>query len=587
MGQAAAHNRLHTNEIAYGGSMQNRIHRELGGRWAGLGRARGRRPWLSCGLALLLIVGAAGGARAEDLADLTGEAERVAPDSPQRALTQFLELCRDGRYADAARFLTLSSELAGRGPELARRLKLVLDRHVWIDLSSISPLSSGATGDGLGANVDEVAKIPGAVGGVDESVRMVRAGEGEYAWRFTRSTVQRVDAWYARLPHGWLNDNLPTVLTRAGPLNILWWQWLALPILIALSGFLGWFFAERTRRVLERLAKRSAARWDDEVLTRISGPLILGWMLLLLRLSLPWLGLNAGAEELSHRWTRGGFFVVFFWALFRTVDVGRDLIARSSWGLTHSASRSLLPLGARVSKVMLFVIAAVAMLAEFGYPVASLLAGLGIGGLALALAAQKTVENLFGAFSIGADQPFREGDFVKVEDFVGTVEAIGLRSTRFRTLDRTMISLPNGKLADMRLESFATRDRIRLACVVGLVYETTAAQMRSVLAGLEGVLRGHPKIWPDAVVVRFKELGASSLDIEVMAWFQTPDWGEFQLIRQEILLSFMETVEKAGTSFAFPTQTLHLVSGGGEPTPRRERGEARSEPSLAASSSAG
>jgi MscS family membrane protein len=148
---------------------------------------------------------------------------------------------------------------------------------------------------------------------------------------------------------------------------------------------------------------------------------------------------------------------------------------------------------------------------------------------------------------------------VRIEDFVGTVESIGLRSTRVRTLDRTLISIPNGKLAEMRLESFTARDRIRLACQVGLVYGTTAEQMRAVLEGLEQRLRQHPKIWPDAVVVRFGELGATSLNIEVMAWFLTSDYGEFQGIRQEILLQFMEVVERAGTAFAFPTQTVHLA----------------------------
>ncbi len=146
-----------------------------------------------------------------------------------------------------------------------------------------------------------------------------------------------------------------------------------------------------------------------------------------------------------------------------------------------------------------------------------------------------------------------------IEDFVGTVEEIGLRTTRIRTLDRTVISLPNGKLADMRIESFSARDRLRLACTVGLTYGTTSAQMRRVLEGLERVLREHERIWPDAVVVRFKELGASSLDIEVMAWFSTCDWGEFQRIREEVLLAFMAVVEEAGTSFAFPTRTVHVV----------------------------
>jgi len=147
----------------------------------------------------------------------------------------------------------------------------------------------------------------------------------------------------------------------------------------------------------------------------------------------------------------------------------------------------------------------VAVLSELGYPVASLIAGLGIGGLALALAlaAQKTVENLFGAFSIGVDQPFQEGDFVRIEDFVGTVESVGLRSTRIRTLDRTLIIMPNGKLADMRIETFSVRDRMRLSCVIGLVYSTTETQMRQVLTGLEARLRAHPKIWAETVVVRF------------------------------------------------------------------------------------
>lgn len=120
--------------------------------------------------------------------------------------------------------------------------------------------------------------------------------------------------------------------------------------------------------------------------------------------------------------------------------------------------------------------------------------------------------------------------------------------------------MPNGRLADMRLESFSARDRVRLATTVGLVYETTATQMREVLAGFERVLREHPRIWPDAVVVRFSELAGSSLDVQVMAWFATSDWSEFQAIRQDVLLQFMDVVEVAGTSFAFPTTTVHVAS---------------------------
>jgi MscS family membrane protein len=116
----------------------------------------------------------------------------------------------------------------------------------------------------------------------------------------------------------------------------------------------------------------------------------------------------------------------------------------------------------------------------------------------------------------------------------------------------------------MRVESYTARDRMRLACTLGLVYDTSASQMRDVLEGLERVLRDHPKIWPDTVVVRFKEFAASSLDIEVMAWFLTRDYGEFQEFRQEVLLGFMDVVERAGTSFAFPTHTVHVASQSNE-----------------------
>jgi MscS family membrane protein len=261
------------------------------------------------------------------------------------------------------------------------------------------------------------------------------------------------------------------------------------------------------------------------------------------------------------RIARALLLVTLFWGLWRTIEVSHSAALRSAWAHRVPSSRALVPLGARAAKALILAIAAIAVLAMFGYPVASLIAGLGLGGLAFALAAQKTVENLFGAFSIGVDQPFREGDFVRIEDFVGTVEAIGLRSTRFRTLDRTLITIPNGKLADMRLESFTERDRLRLATVIGLVYSTTSAQLRDVMSGFETVLRNHPKIWPDTVVVRFREFAASSLDIEIMAWFLTTDWGEFQQIREHVLMQLMEVVEAAGTSFAFPTRTVHLVPG--------------------------
>ncbi len=359
----------------------------------------------------------------------------------------------------------------------------------------------------------------------------------------------------------WALEHLPAPLLQPGPGEVLWWQWLALPLVVLLAWGLGLVLGRLTRALLARLAARTPGRWDAAIVPRVAGPLTLGWGLLVAALLVGPMGLRPRADAAADRVLRVGLLLALFWSLLRVVDIVAANVAASPWARARPESRSLLPIAGRMAKVLVLAMAVVGLFSELGFPVASLVAGLGIGGLALALAAQKTVENLFGAVSLGLDQPIREGDFVKVEDLIGTVERVGLRSTRIRTLDRTMVSIPNGKLADMRLESFTARDRLRLACDLSLVYGTTAAQVREALGGLERVLRSHPKIWPEAVVVRLKQLGAWSLEIEVMAWFLTSDWGEFQLIRQEILLQFMEVVEAAGTSFAFPTRTVHLISG--------------------------
>lgn len=313
------------------------------------------------------------------------------------------------------------------------------------------------------------------------------------------------------------------------------------------------------RKLLGRIAARAATPWDDLALKRLAGPITAAWGLGAAYLLVPALALYDPAEAFIHRVLSTGFFLAFFWALLIAADIAGKVVETWPWASANPSSRSLILLAVRVSKVAILAMAVVAILSEFGYPVTSLVAGLGIGGLALALASQKTVEHMFGAVSLGIDQPFRVGDFVKVDGVEGTVEVVGLRSTRIRTPDRTMVSIPNGKLAEMRIESVAARDRVRLGCTLGLARDTTAQQLRDVLDGLEGALRAHPKIWPDELSVRLKALGESSLDVEVQAWFAT-DWAGFTLARQEMLLAFLDVVENAGARFAFPTRTVQLVA---------------------------
>jgi MscS family membrane protein len=483
-----------------------------------------------------------------------------APDSPRASARAFLDLAGSrGDFKSAARYLLLPQGEEARGPELARRLTAVLERHVDVALDALSPASEGSGQDGLPPGVDTVGGVPDESGG-KAPIFIVRTRDagGSY-WAFSRQTVSHVDGWYDALPDRWVRDWMPHALQRQGPADLLWWQWLAVPSLLALALVAGRVLGALTATLLHRLFLRTPTEWDERLLRRTSPALTLLWAAALAALLLPWLALLPEAERSVRSLLGGLATVAVFWALWRSVDVWAHFLMERPWVRDNPSARSLLSVTRNLGKVFVGLGGFVATLAAFGYPVATVLAGLGIGGIALAFGAQKTIENLFGSVALAADQPFRVGDLVKVEDFTGNVERIGMRSTQIRTMDRTLISLPNGKLADMRIEDFASRDRIRLAATVGLVYGTTEAQVRRVVGEIEAKLRGMPKVWPDVVVSRLVAFSPSSLDVEVLCWFETSDFAEFRDLRQEALLAILKIVEDAGTSFAYPTQTVHVV----------------------------
>jgi MscS family membrane protein len=513
---------------------------------------------LGAAVVLNCTLGIAAEAQAQPPAPPDVAAEAPSEDTPRSTVERFLGLARSGRFGDAARYLELPAADLARGAQLAERLKAVLDRHAWIKLAALSAAPGGDADDGLPQGVDEIAKIP-VERGVREPVRLVRRGPADARWQFSRVTTQRIDGWYAVLPHRWLLELAPERLLRMGPGNMLWAQWAALPVFLLLVWSSGVALGRGSRRFLTPLVQRTATEWDDALLARLSSPISFAWMLIVAYILMPLLGLYEPALYVAERAMRALLFATFFWALSRSVDVAGQMFAEAQWGRGSPATRSLLLFASRIGKLFVAALALVALFSELGYPVTSLIAGLGVGGIAVALAAQKSLENLIGTFAIAIDQPFREGDFVRVDDLLGNVEAIGMRSTRIRTLDRTLVSIPNGKLADMRLETFAARDRIRMAFTFGLTYSTSEAQMRSVLGELEQLLREHVKIWPDGISVRFKEFGDSALLVEVGAWFRTADWNEFSLIRQALLLQFMAVVERTGARFAFPSRTVEVV----------------------------
>jgi MscS family membrane protein len=195
----------------------------------------------------------------------------------------------------------------------------------------------------------------------------------------------------------------------------------------------------------------------------------------------------------------------------------------------------------------------------------------------VALAAQKTVENLFGGVSLTLDQPVRVGDFCRFGDRMGTVEEVGLRSTRVRTLDRTVISVPNGHFASLELENFTLRDRIWLHAKIGVRYETTPDQLRHLMVQIRRMLYAHPRVDPNPARIRFVSFGASSLDLEIFGYVLTADYDEFLAIQEDIYLRIMDIVEESGTAFAFPSQTTYFARDPGLDEAKRKAAEAQVE----------
>jgi len=205
-------------------------------------------------------------------------------------------------------------------------------------------------------------------------------------------------------------------------------------------------------------------------------------------------------------------------------------------------------------KLLIFLFAILSVLSVWGYNTSTILAGLGVGGLAVALAAQKTIENLFGGISVIGDRPVLVGDVCRFGDRTGTVMHIGLRSTRIRTPDRTIISVPNSQFSSMALENISGRDKIWFHPTLNLRRDTTSDQLLKVLSSLADVLRGHPKVETGPLPVRFVGVGTYSLDIEVAAYVTTADYDEFLALQQELLVKMLQAVEQAGTALAVPLQ---------------------------------
>jgi len=303
--------------------------------------------------------------------------------------------------------------------------------------------------------------------------------------------------------------------------------------------------------------RHTHAELDHRLVETIRRPAQLLVAVAIFRAGIVWIAPSYILRTYLARAFTAAIYLAVAWVCMRFIDIVTTRIVTAMSGRQKTSAVSSMPLMRRTLKVLVAIVAAVATLNNWGYDTTALLAGLGVGGLAVALAAQKTIENLFGGLAITTDKPVLVGDFCAYGDKSGTVEDIGLRSTRIRTIDRTVVTIPNASFSGMQIENFGKRDKISFRPVLQLRRDTTAEQLRAVLPKIRRLLADHPKI-EKTPRVRFLAISAHSLDVEIYSYILTADYDEFLVIQEQLLLDVLDIVAAQNIVLAVPAQ-LSLV----------------------------
>jgi MscS family membrane protein len=528
-------------------------------------------------LVLWLVTGLAGDGRAQASEDAAPQPKTAVADpskpmgpqdpfnrgTPRGSMHGFLTAARSRDFERAAEYLDLRglpSDEQDRGPELARRLRVVLDRTIWVDVGNLSDSNAGTPNDGLPAWQERIGDIDTEQGTVSLLMQRVpRAGDGVRIWKIAAGTVALVPELHAEFEPLWLEEWLPPVFFEEDLLGVEFWKWLALAMVLAIASLISLLIAGTTARLTGLILTRGHEGFDSRLVHLVRGPVRLALTVILFDLGRRPVGLALTFQGTLLILERVLLVVAAAWLVFRLIDLAvLALRIRAERRGNQGVIPVLVP-GARLAKLSIVLIGVLGVLGTLGVNISAAVAGLGVGGIAVALAAQRTLENLIGGISLYADRPVSVGDFCRWGDQIGTVEAIGLRSTRIRTLERTVVTVPNAVLCQMELDNFMKRDRRLLRTTLQLRYETTPEQMRFILAKLRELLLGHPMVTPDPARVRFTGYGDYSKNVEIFAYLICQDQNTFLAIQEDILLRMEDIINAAGSGFAFPSQTSYLA----------------------------
>jgi MscS family membrane protein len=488
--------------------------------------------------------------------------------TPQGTVRGFLDATTLHSYRRAMSYLDLrrlaAADVARRGPELAHQLRIVLDNTVY-DLGTISDEAEGRPEPGLPKGRQLIGRVQTDTGTFSIVLERVPRDDGVPIWQFSNVTVSRIPDLYWTLTYGIVGERLPQFLVETRVLWLALWQWIGLAILLGLSWLVAVIAIRPGLPLTRRLMIRAGFDVSDPAFGRALSPLrgLVG--LFVFKAGESSLALPVVVHPLVVGIQKFLLVIIMSWLALRLIEVMSQLVRRRLLRRQEPPSQPVIDFIQRGLKIMVSVLAVLMLLEAVGVRVSALIAAIGVGGIGIALAAQRTVENLFGGLAVVGDRPIQEGDFCKFGDQQGTVERIGLWSTRLRTPERSVLTIPNAQFLSLKVENLQERDRILFNTTLRLRYETTPDQLRWVLVRLCALIDAHPRLDPDTSRVRFSGFGASSLDVELFVYVRTRDGNEFLAVREDLCLRVMDVVAAAGTAFALPAQTNYSGSTGIDP----------------------
>ncbi len=446
---------------------------------------------------------------------------------------------------------------ARQGKELAIQLKEILDKTELIDFATLS---------------DQPSAVPWRLD-VHGRGEVVLAADDRGEWRFDAATVSAIPDLVEAVrdreliegvtqvedltPAMWLRSRMPEPLLERG-FVLEHWQWLGLLALLVVGLVIDRLVSALGRSAAERYLAQRLEVVEPGRLKRAMRPVGLLAASLFWWVAIYWLGLSTAALGALRLAVHFVFAVSFVWTAYRLVDVVAAVLEEHAEETGSKFDDLLVPLVRKILKVVVVAFGLLFIADSLDLPIGSILAGLGIGGLAVALAAQDAVKNLFGSIVVLLDRPFSVGDYVTVGGVSGTVEELGFRSTRIRTPENSLITLPNSNLITSSVDNLGARQYRRWKTMLGLTYDTPPDKIEAFCEGVRELIRQNPHTRKTGYYVYFREFSASSLDVLLQLFFDVPDWQTELEARQQLGLDILRLAEEMGVEMAFPTQTVHV-----------------------------